>query len=407
MYTVNPELLTKYAKVMVNFALNGGTGIKPGETVWLTGPESAKDLFVEISKQIWLSGGNVISRYMPDNTERYGLNRFLLENGTDEQLSFFPEAYWKGVTESVDHLMFILAYPDIHHLQGVSAEKIAKLNAAMAPWMKMRSEKEAKGNLFWTLCLYGTESMANEAGMTIDEYWEQIINACYLRDEDPIASWKKLQAELELARNTLTSMNIKKVHVTGDDVDLHITIGEQRQWLAGRGMNIPSFEVFTSPDWRGTNGWIKFNQSLYYSGTRISGIFLKFENGVVVESSSTENQEVLKQMIANENADKVGEFSLTDSRHSRITRFMANTLYDENIGGPQGNTHIALGNSYREGYHGDISNISEEQWVELGFNNCPRVHTDMISTTQRKVVATLENDEEVVIYENGKFSFID
>lgn len=405
MYQLSNELLIKYAKIMVNFALNGGEGIKKGETVWLTAPECAKPLFEAIMKEIWLAGGNVITRYLPDNTERYGLNRFLLENGTDAQLEFFPEAFWKGTLDSVDHLMFIIAYPDLHHLEGIPAERVAKLNASMAPWMKMRTEKEAAKKLSWTLCLYGTESMAKEAGMTLEEYFEQIIEACYLRDENPIARWKQLQTELGTVKKTLTDMQIEKVHVQGIDVDLHIKIGPERQFVAGRGKNIPSFEVFTSPDWRGTNGWINFNQPLYYSGNRISGIHLKFENGIVVEATATENEDVLKKMIANENADKVGEFSLTDSRHSRITRFMANTLYDENIGGSEGNTHIALGNSYRDTYKGEMSEVSEDQWKEMGFNECNRVHTDIVSTTNRTVTATLANGEEVVIYKDGKFTF--
>ena len=62
----------------------------------------------------------------------------------------------------------------------------------------------------------------------------------------------------------------------------------------------------------------------------------------MIESKATENEALLKQMIAQKDADKIGEFSLTDSRLSRITKFMGETLYDENVGGPFGNTHIAL-----------------------------------------------------------------
>ena len=64
-------------------------------------------------------------------------------------------------------------------------------------------------------------------------------------------------------------------------------------------------------------------------------------------------------MIATENADRVGEFSLTDARLSPIDRFMADTLYDENVGGPFGNTHIALGDAYKDTYDGDPAALSE------------------------------------------------
>ena len=79
-------------------------------------------------------------------------------------------------------------------------------------------------------------------------------------------------------------------------------------------------------------------------------------------------------MVATENADKVGEFSLTDRRFSRITRFMAETLYDENVGGPFGNTHIALGNSYHDCYAGDPAAVAPEEWERLGFNESTRPH---------------------------------
>ena len=96
-------------------------------------------------------------------------------------------------------------------------------------------------------------------------------------------------------KNKLDALQIEKLHIKGDDVDLEMKIGKNRKWLGGDGKNIPSFEIFTSPDWRGTNGYITFNQPLYYSGKRISGVTLHFENGVVTASSATENEDALKR----------------------------------------------------------------------------------------------------------------
>jgi aminopeptidase len=107
-------------------------------------------------------------------------------------------------------------------------------------------------------------------------------------------------------------------------------------------------------------------------------------------------------MVATENADKVGEFSLTDRRFSRITRFMAETLYDENVGGPFGNTHIALGKSYHDCYDGDPGTVSAEEWQRLGFNEST-VHTDIVSTSDRAVTAKLRDGSTRVIYSGGEF----
>jgi aminopeptidase len=396
-------LLKKYAQVMVQYALNNSKGINKGDTIFLVGQEYSKDLFMAIAEEVYAAGGNLITNYLPNNLRDSSLARMLLQNGTNEQLSFFAKPYWQGIVESVDHILFIISEPDIHYLEGIPASKISLMNSARAPYMKMREEKEQAGKLSWSLCLYGTESMAKEAGISLEAYWEQIIEACYLRDDDPVSKWKSVQAEIEEIKDKLDALEIEKLHIKGNDVDLHIQIGPNRKWLSGGGKNIPSFEIFTSPDWRGTNGSIQFDQPLYYSGKRISGIALSFENGVVIASSAKENEDALKEMIAQENADKVGEFSLTDKRHSRITKFMANTLFDENRGGEFGNTHIALGNAYKDTFTGDPSTVTEEQWKEMGYNSCPKVHTDIISTSDRTVTATLQNGTVRIIYKDGQF----
>src|SRR5215203_604568 len=389
MMKLDENLLKKYAQVMVQYALNNGHGINKGDTVLLVGQECTKDLFMAIAKEVYTAGGNLITNYQPDNLQDNSLPRFLLQHGADEQISFFAKPYWQGIVEATDHILFIISEPDIHYLEGLPASIISRMNSARAPYMKMREQKEQAGNLSWSLCLYGTPSMAAEAGISLETYWEQIIEACYLREADPVTKWKQVQEEIETIKHRLDALPIETLHVKGDDVDLHIRIGDNRKWLSGGGKNIPSFEIFTSPDWRGTNGNIHFNQPLYYSGKRIAGVSLRFENGIVVASSATENEEALKEMIAQENADKVGEFSLTDKHHSRITQFMATTLFDENMGGAFGNTHIALGNAYKDTFTGDMAAVTEEEWAEMGYNACPKVHTDIISTTDRTVRARL------------------
>jgi aminopeptidase len=403
MFTLHEDLLKKYAQVMVLYALNNGKGINKGDTVFLVGQECSKDLYLAVAKEIYAAGGNIITNYQPDNIRRKSIAPLLLETGSDEQIGFFAKPYWQGIVDAVDHILFIIAEPDIHAFEGLPSAKISRMNSARAPYMAMREKKEQEGKLSWSLCLYGTQSMADEAGLSLDEYWEQIIEACYLREDDPVQKWSAVQREIEMIKDKLDALPIEKLFIKGDDADLTIQIGDNRKWLSGGGKNIPSFEIFTSPDWRGTNGRIHFNQPLYYSGKRIAGVSLIFKDGVVVESSATENEDALQEMIAQENADKVGEFSLTDKRHSRITKFMATTLFDENMGGDFGNTHIALGNAYKDTYIGDMATVTDEEWKEMGYNSCPKVHTDIISTTNRTVTALLKDGSEKIIYSDGEF----
>jgi aminopeptidase len=401
-YAPAAETLERYASVLVDFALGGGQGIRQGDVVRVSAPESAKPLYLELCRAVWRSGGNVIGGYLPDEEQRGGGSRDFFELASDEQIRHFPAQYLRGLVDEMDHQVAVICDADPHALEGVDPSRILRRGEALREVMDWRGEKENEGRFSWTLGLYGTEAMAAEAEMSLEEYWQQIVHACFLDEEDPIARWREVGRRLEETRERLDALEIERLHVEGDDVDLWVTVGERRRWLGGRGRNIPSFELFTSPDWRGTEGWIRFNQPLYRYGNLVKGISLSFAEGRVTKASAEQNEPILTEMIATEGADRVGEFSLTDRRFSRITRFMAQTLYDENVGGPFGNTHIALGRAYQDAYAGDPATVDGEEWKRLGFNDSS-VHTDIVSTSDRIVTAQLRGGGERVIYRDGEF----
>jgi len=397
-YVPTPEILDKYARVLVNFALNSGKGVKKGEIVRLIVSESAKPLYVALRNQVLRSGAIPITDYAPDDVARE-----YFELASEDQLKFFPAKYVRGLVDQIDHSIGIISETDKHELEGIDPKKIMLRNIAFKPAKEWRDAKENAGKFTWTLALYGTPAMATEAKMSLEKYWDQIIKACFLDKNDPIASWKKVYLENSRILRKLNLLKIDKLHVQGEGVNLWVNIGPGRRWLGGSGRNIPSFEVFVSPDWRGTEGNIEFNQPLYRYGSLIEGIKLKFEKGVVVKSSASKNYPILREMLAVENADKIGEFSLTDKRLSRIDKFMAETLFDENISGPWGNTHIALGSAYHDSLDGNPAEISKAQWKKLGFNDSV-IHTDIISTTRRTVTAYLSDKSEKIIYRDGEFT---
>jgi aminopeptidase len=401
-YVPPPEILERYASVLIDFALGGGRGVQPGEVVRVVAPESAKPLYAALNRAVWRAGGHVIGAYQPDDDQAANLSRDFYQSANVEQLEHFPARYTRGLIDEIDHQVTVIAPRDPRSLDGVDPGRIMRRGEAMRPLLDWRGEKENAGRFTWTLGLYGTPGMANEAGMDVEEYWEQIVHACFLDSDDPLAHWRDVGQRLDETRRRLDELEIERLHVEGEDVDLWVSIGEKRRWLGGRGRNIPSFELFTSPDWRGTEGWIYCNQPLYRYGSLVKGIRLAFVDGRVTDASAEENEPVLKEMIATEGADRVGEFSLTDRRFSRITRFMAQTLYDENVGGSFGNTHIAVGRSYQDAYAGDPALVSTEEWQRLGFNSSS-VHTDIVSTTDRVVTASLRGGAERVIYRDGQF----
>ena len=396
-YQPSEELLEKYADVMINFALNGGEGVKNGEVVQLRVSEVAKPLLVALRRAVLKAGAHPIIFYTPDEFAREHY-----ELASDEQLSFFPKKFLKGLVDEIDHTVAVLSETDKKELDGIDSGKIMAAQKALKPYMDWRREKEGAGEYTWTLCMYGTQAMADEVDLSLEEYWDEIVKACYLDDPQPAEKWKALYKDLYEYKDRLDALPIEKLHIEAPDTDLWITIGDNRKWLGGSGRNVPSFELFISPDWRGTEGKIQFTEPLYRYGNLIKDAYLEFKDGRVVKAMASAGEDILKEMIAVENADKVGEFSLTDRRFSRITKFMGETLFDENVGGENGNTHIAVGAAYRDSYTGDQSNVSEEEWESMGYNNSV-VHTDIVATSNRVVTAYLKDGSNRVIYKDGEY----
>lgn len=397
MYQPSPEILKKYASVLVDFALNDGRGVKKGEVVQIGVQTPGLPLAKEVFRAVIAAGANPLVNIMEDD-----LRLIQLTEGSDAQIGFFPEKYYRGVADTIDHTVRILADRDPLFLSGVEARTVILNTQSTKPYREWLDAKEDAGRFTWTLCLYGTEGVAREAGMSLEEYWEQIENACFLREKNPVATWKRVCREMKRIISELNRMPIVSLRVEAQETDLTIRIGSKRRWLGGRGRNIPSFEIFTSPDWRGVEGKIFFDLPLYRYGQIIRDVRLEIRNGIITAATAGKNEKLLHEMIAQKNADKIGEFSLTDKRFSRINRFMAETLFDENFGGKYGNTHLAVGKAYHDACSEDPKTMTEQEFERLGFNRSPE-HTDIIATTDRTVTATLAGGSKKVIYKGGEF----
>jgi aminopeptidase len=237
----------------------------------------------------------------------------------------------------------------------------------------------------------------------LEEYWNQIISACFLDEADPVQKWKEINWEICRVRDKLNELKLEYVHVIGPDEDLKLKIWADRLWEAGWGCNIPSFEVFTSPDCRDVNGRMKCNQPLYRYGNLIEWIRLEFKDWKLVSAYADKNDDILQEMVKIEWMDHLWEFSLTDARVSRITHFMAETLFDENVWWEYGNTHVALWRWFDECYAGDKSQLDNPEFKKSIWLNMSPEHVDVISTAPRKVIWTMLSWEEILVYENGKF----
>ena len=321
-----------------------------------------------------------------------------------KQLVFQPpgeEVLYKNLNGSI----FLYAPESLTHLSDIDPKKIGGAAVARKFLRDILERREEEGDFGWTLCIYPTPEQARHAGLSLKDYGKQIINACFLNRTSPVSHWQNILKNVTAIKQWLNRMQVKFYHIESDHIDLTITPGEKRKWIGISGHNIPSFEVFTAPDWRGTKGIYFANLPSYRSGNYVEGVRLEFKKGAVIKIEAQKGAEfVAKQLSMDKGANKLGEFSLTDKRFSRINTFMANTLFDENHGGRYGNCHVALGSSYSDAYDGDPRELTGEAKKKLGFNDSA-LHWDLVNTDKKRVVAHLTTGSKVTIYEDGEFTY--
>lgn len=297
----------------------------------------------------------------------------------------------------------ILAPEDLTHLQTVDPRTIAEARRADGPNRQILQRRKHAGTLGWTTCLYPTQALAEASGMTLEEYAHALKRACWLNMPDPLKEWRRLQREVGEICDWLQGLDIRSMKVESEDVNLKVPVGDNRRFVGVSGTNIPGYEIYFAPDARGVNGTYYADQPSLRYGHLVMGAALDFSDGIAARVEAGRGEVFLQnQMYSDSGARRVGEFSLTDKRFSRVDRFMAHTLLDENFGGEYGNCHIALGGSVLESFSGPPELLTPEMQYELGFN-ASDMHWDLVNTQPKRVTAWLKSGEPKLIYENGSF----
>ncbi|MGD9054962.1 MAG: aminopeptidase [Desulfobacterales bacterium] len=320
-----------------------------------------------------------------------------------KQLIYIPPGE-KDLFKRLNGSISIFAPESMTHLAKIDPQKIARSVLSKKKLRDVLDKREAQKRFSWTLCMFPTAQLAKHARISQKAYSAQVARACFLNSASPVIEWQNIFKQAQSIKRWLNRLPVTALQVISENVDLRISLGERRRWVGISGRNIPSFEIFVSPDWRGTQGSFYADQPSYRNGNYVRGVRLEFKDGRLAIVDAEKGRSFVRQQLGmDEGASRLGEFSLTDKRFSRINRFMANTLYDENFGGPHGNCHIALGSSYPNTYAGNPVELTQPMKRKLGFNESA-LHWDFVNTEKKQVIAILKSGREVLIYENGKFT---
>ncbi|HNW43764.1 MAG TPA: aminopeptidase [Elusimicrobiales bacterium] len=392
--------LEKYADALIWGLTTARPGFKKYDSILIRCELPGLELGEVVHRKLVKAGYNVIFRFMMNPRLERDFYEF-----SDEKQRAFVAAGDKELYSALNGNIYIHAPASLTHLKGIDTKRQSQVAIARKPLRDLMNKNEERGKFGWTLCTYPTEELARQAKLSVKEYARQIAKACFLDEKDPAKKWAQIYKDSNAIKKWLKGLDIDTIRTESKSMDFEIKLGAQRRFLGVSGHNLPSFEIFTSPDWRGTRGVYYANLPAFRGGNYVENIRLEFKDGRAVKISAKKGEEYVKKIMATDiGAAQLGEYSLTDRRFSRIDKFMADTLFDENHGGKHGNCHVAIGDSYSDTYAGDVSKLTKEKKVKLGYNSSA-VHWDLINTEDKKVTAALKSGKNVTIYEKGQFKY--
>jgi aminopeptidase len=187
----------------------------------------------------------------------------------------------------------------------------------------------------------------------LERLWSQLERVCRLDEPDPAEAWRTRVTELVAAAERLTLADLDSLHFEGEGTDLHVGLLPGLRWLGG-GLttawgrdhlpNLPTEEVFTSPDPARTEGVVRSTKPLLVNGRAVNGLRVRFEGGRAVEIDADSGAELLREIASrDEGACRLGEVALVDGsgRIGPLDTVFRHTLLDENAA-----SHIAIGRGF-------------------------------------------------------------
>ncbi|MDO8301937.1 MAG: aminopeptidase [Sedimentisphaerales bacterium] len=357
----------QYAKVLIHYSLE----MKKGQRLLILSSYLAEPLLRECYREALKAGAFPELRVGINGTEK-----IFYDCAGKEQLEYISPLT-RYVYENYDALLHVEALFNVKELQNVDPAKKQQVSIAKTELNKIFMKRAADESLRWTLCVFPTDSMAQEAGMSRGEYEEFVYSACFLYDDDPVARWNKLKDDQQRVVDFLNKKT--NIRFAADDVAISFST-EGKKWInSGGTCNMPSGEVFTAPLEDSVNGRIRFSYPGIYLGQEIEDIMLEVKGGEVVGWEAKKGKALLDKIMEIPGARRFGEVAV--GTNYGITKFTRNMLFDEKIGGT---IHMAVGAAY----------------PETGGTNESSVHWDLLANM--KTNGRIYADDEL-IYKDGKF----
>ena len=403
------ELRKKYADIIVNTAIN----LQEGEPLLIRTEVVQRQFTKALSEAAYARGASLVSVDFSD-TE---LSRLRIDNALeDDYLDFLPSYLENMYNCYLDEGWSSISLrgpesPDI--MEGADSTRVGIVSKAISKARHKFLQGISSNRIAWNVCLYPTEAWAAKVLGSSENWeeriWEVLIPILRLNADDPAAAWLEHDAELKRRSAYMNRARFDKIHFTGPDTDLYVGMAPNRVFAGGRCVNkkgvvffpnIPTEEIFSTPDHTRTEGFVKATRPVEVLGTQVSGAWFRFSGGRVVEFGAETNRDILEQYFNfDDGASALGEVALVDTSSPiyKSGKIFYSILFDENAA-----CHIALGNGYAD----CIEKGTEMSDDELLATRCNSslVHTDfMIGSKEVSVFGVREDGSEEKIIEQGVF----
>jgi len=388
------ERLDRYAELAVRV----GANVQAGQEVFISGLVEHAELVRALTRQSYRAGASYVNvRY-----EDQHIRRAMIELGPDEALTYSPE-WLKTLMEGMggNALLGTTGNPEPELLADLDGERVGRAIPLEAAEISRRQQGSHKVN--WCGVGAPTEGWARQVlgEPDVERLWELVAFCFRLDEDDPVAAWREHLDRLDARAAALTELRPDALRYRGPGTDLTVGLLESARWGSARfrtagGIdyvaNMPTEEIFTTPDARRAEGTLRSSMPLSLGGQLIRDLQLTFEDGRIVHAEAESGADIVRSHLATiENADRLGELALVtkESRVGQTGKLFYNTLFDENA-----TCHIAYGFGLTYSFDGE---------PDEGMN-VSNVHVDfMVGGPELEVDALLPDGTELPLIRNEEW----
>jgi aminopeptidase len=364
--------LARFAELLVGF----GANVQPGQIVAVSSEIGKEPLTRAVAEAAYRRGATYVDVAYADPWVR----RARIAQGSDAALETVPSWIGQRILALGEQRCARIA------LTGPVAPRLledldpARVGADRSTTLREAGKVLNDRTTNWTIGPCPTSGWAElvhpelAPEQALARLWEQVVHVCRLDEEDPIAAWRERMATLAGVTERLTAARFDALRFEGPGTDLTVGLLPSSRWLSATfatadGIahvpNLPSEEVFTTPDPARVDGIVRATKPLQLAGATIEGLTVRFAAGRAVEIDADRGADVLRAMSAHDDgAARLGEVALVDGqgRIGPLGTVFYDTLLDENAA-----SHVALGQSFAFAVGDEDAARANESSIHVDF----------------------------------------